>query len=133
MNINLDLTLTEIEKDDWGEPSYNSHLVITCHELRKKPLKDFTIEDLRIMIGQDISLDYLMPLAIERLQKDILAEGDFYPGDLLKSLLDSDRSFWINNKDYWQRVINLYSESKHLTDRDRQITKSFIIFEKIFS
>lgn len=131
MSINIDMTLTQIEKEDWGEPDYPSHLVTTCHQLRKKQLKDFTIEDLRIMIGQNISLPYLIPLAIKKLKENVLAEGDFYPGDLLKSVLESDRSFWKNNKVDWQQVIDLYSNSKGLFNDKKQIQKSFANFEQI--
>ena len=88
-------SLETLEKDSWGEPDYDSHLVKTCHKLRKKPLKDFEIEDLRIMIGQNIGLKFLIPLALEKLRENILAEGDFYEGDLLNSVLTSDNEFWI--------------------------------------
>src|SRR6476620_11148465 len=75
--VDRNRTLTELEGRDWGAPAYSSHLVTTCHRLRHKPLLDFTAEDLRIMIGQNISLELLVPLAIERLELDPLAEGDF--------------------------------------------------------
>lgn len=87
-------TLQELERQDWGEPPFPSSLVRTCHALRRKPLRDFTVEDLRIMIGQNISLNYLMPLAIEHLQRDPLAAGDFYPGDLLATVLRVTSGFW---------------------------------------
>ena len=58
-------TLENLENSNWGEPKFDSHLVITCHKLRKKQLKDFEIEDLRIMIGQNIGLKFLIPIAIE--------------------------------------------------------------------
>ena len=87
-------TLQEIEGIAWGPPTLGSHLVRTCHALRLKPLGSFSVEDLRILIGQSESLPVLVPLALTRLQKDPLAEGDFYPGDLLASLLRLDRSFW---------------------------------------
>ncbi|HET9109950.1 MAG TPA: contact-dependent growth inhibition system immunity protein [Ktedonobacterales bacterium] len=87
-------TLQELEGKDWGEPTFPSHLVTTCHALRRKPLRDFTVEDLRIMIGQNFSLDYLMPLAIEQLQRDPLVAGDFYPGDLLRAVLRVESGFW---------------------------------------
>src|SRR5438132_1243460 len=80
-------TLQELEGQDWGEAHYPSYLVRTCHALRRKPLRDFTVEDLRIMIGQNFSLEYLIPLAIEHLQRDPFAAGDFYPGDLLGCVL----------------------------------------------
>jgi hypothetical protein len=87
-------TLQELEGKDWGEPNLSSYLVRTCHTLRRKPLQDFTVEDLRIMIGQNISLNYLMPLAIEQLERDPLIAGDFYPGDLLANVLRVESGFW---------------------------------------
>ena len=86
-------TLENLEKDFWGKPDHDSHLVRTCHQLRKKPLKDFKIEDMRIMIGQNIGLKFLIPLALEKLRQDILSEGDYYIGDLLKAVLTSETEF----------------------------------------
>lgn len=87
-------TLQELEGEDWGEPNFPSRLVQMCHALRRKPLRDFTVEDLRVMIGQNFSLNYLMPLAIEQLRRDPLVEGDFYPGDLLYAVLRAESGFW---------------------------------------
>src|SRR5579875_434758 len=53
----------------WGpSPPDGTALIRCCHELRTKPLRDFTAEDLRIMIGQQIALRHLVPLALDRLQ-----------------------------------------------------------------
>lgn len=93
-------TIQELEGEDWGEGDFfPSYLVKTCHALRRKPLCDFTVEDLRIMIGQNIGLPYLMPLAIKQLQRDPLASGDFYEGDLLISVLRAEASFWQEHPD----------------------------------
>ena len=75
-------TLDELEGVTWGPPSYGSHLVQSCHRLRTKPIGEYGTEDLRIMIGQNIGLPYLMPLAIETLEKNPWAAGHMYPGDL---------------------------------------------------
>jgi hypothetical protein len=99
-----DRTLSEIEADDWGKPTFDSGLVQTCHALRYKPLGTFTVEDLRILIGQKISVAVLMPLALERLQENPLAEGHFFPGDLLKNVLQVDASFWRAHPDYHRRA-----------------------------
>lgn len=80
-------TLEELEDEVWGEPDFHSRLVLTCHALRKKDLDRFTTEDLRIMVGQTISMPILLPRAIAVLERDPLAEGDFFPGDLLSALL----------------------------------------------
>jgi hypothetical protein len=97
-------SLQELDGQDWGEATFPSYLVRTCHALRRKPPRDFTVEDLRIMIGQNISLEYLVPLAIERLQRDPFAAGDFYPGDLLGSVLKVQSSFWQQRPDLRQVV-----------------------------
>jgi hypothetical protein len=97
-------SLQELEQQDWGEPTYHSSLVTTCHRLRRKPLNQFTVEDLRIMIGQQISLSILVPLAVERLESEPLAEGRYYPGDLLAMVLNVDETFWTSHSDSFQRV-----------------------------
>jgi hypothetical protein len=96
-------SLQELEGEDWGEPTYDSHLVKACHNLRRKPLIEFTVEDLRTMIGQSIGLIYLVPIALDRLETEPLAEGDFCPGDLLTAVLRVDEQFWVSNRDLLQR------------------------------
>jgi hypothetical protein len=80
-------TLEELENDVWGEPKFDSYLVLTCHALRKKDLDQFTTEDLRILVGQTISMPILLPRAVAVLERDPMAEGDFFPGDLLSALI----------------------------------------------
>jgi hypothetical protein len=112
-------SLEILEKDIWPEINAEgeSSLVRTCNALRKKQLKDFTTEDLRIMISQEIGLGFLMPLAIERLTDDLLAEGDMFQGDLLKSVLCVNTGFWNDNKQYWQQLYDL------IKDRRQEIAK----------
>lgn len=112
-------TLENLEKNVWPTlgSDEGSHLIKTCHELRKKQLQDFTTEDLRIMIGQEIGLYFLIPLAIETLTNDLFAEGDMYEGDLLKNVLEVDTKFWDNNIKYWRQLNDI------LKDRRPEITK----------
>lgn len=87
-------TLEELENDVWGAPEFDSRLVTTCHKLRKKPIDDFTIEELRIMIGENIGLQFFVPRAVSVLERNPLAEGDNYPGDLLNAVTIADSSFF---------------------------------------
>ena len=88
-------TIQQIENSDWGDPPADgSTLVRRCTELRRKPLAEFTVEDLRIMLGQGIGVPILLPLAIEILVADPLVEGDFYPGDLLGAVLRLPAPAW---------------------------------------
>ena len=88
-------TLDTVDPPAWGPAPPDATLLIKrCHQLRTKPLRDFTVEDLRIMIGQQVALNRLVPIALDRLQPDPLVEGDYYPGDLLASVLRVDAAFW---------------------------------------
>ena len=82
-------TLDELEGVVWGPPTFDSSLVVTCHQLRTRPLSDFTAENLRIMLGQKISVPLLLPLAIELLRRDPFTAGNLYPGDLLTVALNA--------------------------------------------
>jgi len=87
-------TIEALTGTTWGAPSYNSYLVRRCHELVTKQVSDLTVEDLRLLIGQNIALPYLIPLALEKLEEDPLAAGDFHPGDLLDAVTRSLPRFW---------------------------------------
>ncbi len=94
MDIDLSKTLQELDGEDWGEPAYRSHLIVSCHRIHRTRLRDLTAEDLRTMIGQELCLPYLLPLALERLAVDPLIAGDLYPGDLLRSVLRLPAAVW---------------------------------------
>lgn len=97
-------TLDELEGVEWDRPNYDSYLVTTCHRLRKTPIGEFSTEDLRIMIGQEIGLFFLVPLALEALEGDPLAEGDYHPGDLLSSLLRVTPTVWRKHADWKSKL-----------------------------
>lgn len=87
--------LDTVDPPAWGPaPPDASPVVKHCHELRTKPLIDFAVEDLRIMIGQQVALDRVVPLALKRLQPGPVVEGDDCAGDLLASVLRVDGAFW---------------------------------------
>lgn len=115
INYDLNKTLEELEGGKWGEPLH-SNLVIKCHELRKKPLKDFSVEDLRIMIGQNLSLDYLVPMALTILPDNPLAAGDFYKGDLLACVLKVDQNFWDRHPDLYYELDSIIINVKSTID-----------------
>jgi hypothetical protein len=118
-------SIQELEGQEWGKQNFDSHLVTTCHKLSKKTIGLFEVEDLRIMIGQEIGLDYLIPLALEMLEDNIFAEGDKYSGDLLDTVLRVDKNFWRNNlvyktdlEDILEKNINKLKTNLHLFVRD---------------
>jgi hypothetical protein len=131
-------TLEELEGDVWAEPEWQSGLVVGCHQLRKKPIEQFTISDHTRMIGQKYGLSHLLPIAIGILENDPLAEGDHYPGELLQSVLLAPNEYFLSNSLDASRVtqivfsalseleMNWKAVSKDITNELRACIASFL-------
>lgn len=100
-------TLEVLENDFWGPPGFESHLAISCHKLRKVPLYKLTPENLRMLIGQEIGLQYLIPLALDILEDNLLVSGDMFEGDLLCCVAKVSRQFWDNHEELKVRAFDL--------------------------
>ena len=98
-------TLDELEGVAWGPPAFDSRLVTRAHRLRRVPIGQYGVEDLRLMIGQEIGLPYLVPLALGHLDSNALVAGDLYPGDLLAALARVSDAFWLRNRALVPRAI----------------------------
>ena len=123
-------TLDTVDPPAWGPAPPDATLLIKrCHQLRTKPLRDFTVEDLRIMIGQQVALNRLVPLALDRLRPDPLVEGDYYPGDLLDSVLRVDTTFWGWSPDLTVEMRKLAEDLRERTALEpglRELIETFI-------
>jgi hypothetical protein len=89
---------------------------MTAHDLRRKPVGQLSSGELRLLIGQEIGLSYLVPVALDLLEAEPLAEGDFYPGDLLNSVLSLGPLFWNSHKDLWARADEMATAIQSLAD-----------------
>jgi hypothetical protein len=93
--LDLRRSLEEVEGERWGDPPPEAtRLVSTIHAVRRKPLESLDAEDLRITIGQQVGLRVLVPIALDLLEHDPLAEGDLYPGALLAAVLRVPAEYW---------------------------------------
>jgi hypothetical protein len=105
MTSNTDQTLDEIEGRGWGDvPAAASRLVRTVHALRRKPIGQFGVEELRVLLSQQVSSDILVPHALDALERSPFAEGDYYPGDLLVAVLKLPGDYWEQHSDQAQRA-----------------------------
>ena len=111
-NIDKDRTINQLQdKPIPRPPEYESHLVKRCFDLANKKLKYFSPEDLRIMIGQNIGLEYLIPMAIEVLKKEPFIEADFYEGDLFLNVLKVDETFWEEAHELKESVLKIFKDN----------------------
>jgi CDI immunity proteins len=105
-------TLESLEKDYWGKPAYDSYLVKRTHEIRKLPLSELTTDDIAMMLRQKFSLDYIVPLAIDKLKIDILSYGESgEKGAIMEAILKLPADFWKSNIDYWKIIEELLVEN----------------------
>lgn len=99
-------SLEEIENDRWGDPPADAtRLISAAYALRTRPVGALDAEGLRLLISQQIGQHTLIPLAIDQVERNPLAEGDFYPGDLLDALMRRvPESYWQAHEDQRARV-----------------------------
>jgi hypothetical protein len=101
-------TIEEIEGVWQPEPSVQATtLMQRCTALRRKPLAQFTSEDLRIMLSQQIAVPILLPMAVAVLADNPLAEGDYYPGDVLDAVLRLPEQRWHGAERHRDRLIEV--------------------------
>jgi len=110
-------TLEELEGEIWAKPDFPSALVRKIHQLRKKPITSFTNEDLRLCLSQQEGLEYLVPVALQKLSNQPFHSGDLFVGDLLVSVLRIEGGFWDKNP-------HLYMELRQLIATIKEILKS---------
>ncbi len=82
----------------------------TVRELRRKPIGGLTVEDMRLLIRQNVGLAHLLPLAVDVLRVEPLAEGDMYEGDLLAAVLTRSAKVWRESPGLAREVRLIVSE-----------------------
>lgn len=85
-------------------------LAARCAVAAQKKLRNLNAEDLRLLIGQKIGLEHLVPLALNLLEKDLLCAGALYRGDLLHSVLSVPKSYWQEFPDCHYRLVDVCAD-----------------------
>ncbi|MBT2364977.1 hypothetical protein J7E88_06475 [Streptomyces sp. ISL-10] len=115
--LHRDRSLEELEDDRWPAPPENTTMLVrTVHALRRKRLGELTVEDLRALITQDVGLPFLLPLALEVLRDDPMAEGKYYEGDLLFAVIGSEPAAWELFPDLAEELVAIVSGLPELDD-----------------
>ena len=64
-------------------PPYPTGMVERIARARRVPIGELPLGDLRLLVSQGEAVPYLMPLALEHLDRDPLLWAELYNGDLL--------------------------------------------------
>ncbi|WP_420549752.1 contact-dependent growth inhibition system immunity protein [Curvivirga sp.] len=119
MNI-TELSLNHILGLDTEKVVFSSDLARKCDDAKRKKIKDLSASEIRLLISQKIGLKYLIPIAVEILEQDILIETEYYKGDLAVALfecnvenLDLDKE---TKTKIWEIAIELNTLSRTISE-----------------
>ncbi|MEV5122272.1 contact-dependent growth inhibition system immunity protein [Streptomyces decoyicus] len=90
-------SVEELEGHTWPAPPEGStSLVKSVHDLRRRPVGELTPEELARLIGQNVGLPWILPLAVELLRDTAShqAAGGWYDDDLLSAVLTRKADVW---------------------------------------
>ncbi|MEV8609627.1 contact-dependent growth inhibition system immunity protein [Amycolatopsis sp. NPDC051373] len=131
-DVDESLTLEQIEGLRWGNPPADAtRLIKTVYELRTKPVGAMDAEDLRVLLLQRESIDVLVPVALTHLEQNPLAEGDFYPGDLLTAVLKVPQAYWQQHPDQRRRAAAAIEAVEALGDLGDQDAPHDTVWQQI--
>lgn len=103
-------SLEQLEGRRWGDAGENATgLMQAVHSLRRKPVGSLTAYELARLIGQNVGLPWLLPLALEILREEAPAQaaGGFYDDDLLTAVLTSDPEVWRTSPEKAQEMCEI--------------------------
>ena len=112
-------SIEQLEKDVWKKPSeFPTDLVEKCYQYRKISIAELTNEQIRILISQKIGIEYLIGITLEKLERNILTECDFYEGDLLVAVSGLPTEFWNKNKTEFLTFKNIVEQNSEIIKND---------------
>ncbi|MFJ8842146.1 contact-dependent growth inhibition system immunity protein [Streptomyces cyaneofuscatus] len=90
-------SLEQLEGFEWPAPPADATgLVTAAHNLRKRPIGSLNAHELGRLIGQDIGLPWLLPVAVNILRETVADQRltGFYDDDLLTAVLTRKSNVW---------------------------------------
>jgi len=112
-------SIEQLEKDVWKSPSeFPTDMIEKCYRYRKISIAELTNQQIRLLISQKIGVDYLIGIALEKLERNILTECDFYEGDLLIAVSSLPTKFWNKNKTEFLTFKKLVEQNSELIKKE---------------
>lgn len=109
----IEKSIQEIENDYWPDQNnYPTGLVERCHNYRKIKIKDLQIHQIITLLIQDIGSDYLMPIVLEKMERNILEEDDFDGSSFIESLDFFSKEIFKRNPQHHKAILDLLERKK---------------------
>lgn len=110
MDFDRSKSLLQLKREKFRDFSWDFHPFPSGYSLRTLPLDLLTDEQMWILIRQSIGLDYLVLMAVEKLEVNPLLKSRRTEGDLLSAVLCADALVWKRHPEYRVRVTKLWSK-----------------------
>ena len=124
--MDINKSIEELENDYWGELTFDSYIITTCHKARQKPIKSLSNEEIRCLIGQKIGLRFLLPIAVNILKNEPLIDITYFEGDLLLTLLRLDTSDWEDNQNELQLFNIVIQDNRLQIEKCKEIQSELV-------
>jgi hypothetical protein len=125
MKISRGSSLHDLHGAGQAEPKAASILEATLRVHRRTPIERLGTEALRFLLQEGESAAVVLRVAIDRLERDPFQGGDFYPGDLLVTVLGQPDHIWNSAPDLRAQAFALAQDAGELVDllepEDREI------------
>ncbi|MET7870342.1 contact-dependent growth inhibition system immunity protein [Streptomyces cyaneofuscatus] len=95
--VDIQKSLEQLEGFEWPAPPDDATgLVKAAHSLRKRPIGSLNAHELGRLIGQDIGLAWLLPIAVKILRETVADQrlSGSYDDDLLTAVLTRKSDVW---------------------------------------
>ncbi len=84
--------------DDFRITGCEPGFIQKIHAVRKKCLRDFTADEVRVCLAQGVGTVYLVQKALDLLEVNPWIETEYFEGDLLKTCIDVPDDYWKDRK-----------------------------------
>ncbi|MER7566221.1 contact-dependent growth inhibition system immunity protein [Streptomyces sp. NPDC097941] len=123
-------SLEKLDGERWGDPPADAtSLVRTVHEWRRRPIGTLKPHELARLIGQDVGLLWLLPLAVEILRDEALKQpaGGFVDGDLLYSVVTRSSQVWTAHPDLARELKDAVTLLTDLSTCEKREVEAFLV------
>lgn len=111
MDVNEYRSLLELSEGELEIPEEPRELSVMVSKLATKPLRRLQLKDIYLLIHHSIGLEYVLPVAVDRLAQAPWLVAHRHPGDLLVAVMEADSRFWRENYELWAAMIPILEDA----------------------
>ena len=105
-------SLAELESLDIPPGAYGMGSLAWLSRAMVSPIGQLGPAELRLLLGHGRGLRWIIPVALERLEREPFAAGDRGPGDLLAAALTVDPGEWAGDPSWRQRLARVVHDAR---------------------